>query len=275
MKTLDESNHFIVRHRDKDCLISFPKEDYLVLYVSVPVSLAGSKFEHPNILIKSAKINEYKHYRKDRKYWTAKAAIQMYFAFMKKDITLEQTKCNFSYVQIGIGGDKFLISCSGGTGPMFDKAEIGYENDSFEWYDKVSQGCYLAGDGYSQKRLKALAEHAISPEECRKLGIVGDCTKLMNEQYYMELVARSSIKLNKGMKVVLSSAYSMHNNHGPFEIVAKVKKHWLVQGGCMFHVYRKHIDWLETAKANNIQLPPPVYYNRLDDVDDLFYNSPE
>ena len=106
MITLDQSNHFVVPYKEERCIITFPKEDYLILHVSVPVSVAGSRFEHENILIKSSTVNEYKHDHRVRgKYWTAKAAIKMYFAFRKKDIILDQDKCGFSFVRIKIADE--------------------------------------------------------------------------------------------------------------------------------------------------------------------------
>jgi len=276
MRTLDQANHFVVKHKDENCIITFPKEDYLILHVSVPVAVSGSKFEHPNILIKSSTINEYKHHHRTRgKFWTAKAAVKMYFAFRKKDIILEQKECGFSYVRIRIGNEICIISCSGGTGPIGALFADGPVDTSFKWYDAVSQGGYLCGDGFSQKKLKTLAEHAMSPEECRKMGVTGDCQKLMNKRYYMELVASSVVKLKEGMRLVIAKGYSLSGK--PLVIERKVKQHWLInEGGWnVFRVYRKHIDWLKTAKANNIQLPSPVYYNRLDSVEDMFYNSPE
>lgn len=258
MITLDKSSQFVVPYKDQRCLITFPKEDYLILNVSVPVNYAGSRFEHENILIKSSHVAEYKHYRANgSKYWTAKAAIKMYFAFRKKDIILEQDQCGFSFVRIKIGEAKpNIISCSGCSG-----------HDGYAWYDTVSQGAYLCGDGWSQKRLKELAELAMTPEECNKLGITGDCQKLLYNQYYMELVASQEVKLKEGMKVVLEQSYSFCGEHGPFIVMDKIRKHWRAKGhGISFAVYRKQIDWLKTAKANEIQLTPPVYYNRLENV---------
>lgn len=261
MRTLNLSNTFIVSDRDGEpCRIEFPPEDYLILYVSPCLGFPASKLDHPNVILQQSFVNSYKHTHPKRgKWWTEKAAVRFYFAFDKKDITLLQNQCGFSFVDIEIGGEKFTLSCSGGT-----------SHDSFRWVDWVTQGGCIIGSNISKKRVQLLANHALCIPECKDRGIVFFPMIKEKDVYgFQRLAARQIVKIKKGMKIYL---YGFYKNEGI--VLCKSKRHWIVQidHNIKARIYRKDIDWYKTALENNIDLPEYIYHNALS-VDNLFYQE--
>lgn len=238
--------------------ITFPKEDYLIVVAGTEVGTAGVNFEHKNVLAKRNRVHEFKHYRAaGSKFWTSKAGVDFYFAIPKGKIELIAERC-YSYVKILIGGQKYTLSVSGGTGKE-------------GWVDWVNQFCSICA-GHNLKSLKVLAENALSVEECRAKGILFDLPKMRDDeiQRFKRLVTEKEIwgNLKAGQKVSLITGCSFFGEEivEVIERPSSSKRMYLccdIANGQKVRVRFTQIDWLKTAELNKIEVEIPEEYNRL------------
>ncbi|MHA2022795.1 MAG: hypothetical protein ACTSWQ_03950, partial [Candidatus Thorarchaeota archaeon] len=94
-------------------------------------------------------------------------------------------------------------------------------------------------------------------------GVTGVSHKMMSESEqkdYQSLCAYHDTrsKINQGSKVVLGESYSINNSKGPFDVIRRParKRHFICvdQYENRFKISYKHIDWIETAKKNDVSL---------------------
>jgi len=235
---------------DEKYTVVLPEEDYLIVVAGTFYDSAGSRFEHPNIAAKQNRLYEFKHYRRNgSKFWTSKTGLDFLFVIPKDKILLVNEK-GYSYVPIFINGKDFHINTSGGG--------------AAEWTDWVRQYAHVGCD-YTQKVLHKLAEVALSPNECKSKGITIDLRKLTENEIngFVESATKQiyQSKLDAGHKVILFEGYHINDSKGPFEIddrytSSKGRKlnKWLVD---CYRITPKHINWIQTAKANNMEIPEP------------------
>lgn len=260
---------------DDNYAVVVDKAPFIVLSVGFDAHNSKGQFSHPNLLARQYEIHEYKHYHPVRgKFWTAKAGVNLYFAVPKDKIELVEEK-GYSYPKVIIGGKEITLSTSGGGG-----------KDG--WNDFI--GCMASTlTNMPKNKLQAIADNAMSIGDAKRLGVCLEFDKTRsyeNEEQAAErresdrkalegMVAKRTVapQLKEGMKAVLSHGYRFGSYRGGtvFDIIQKQKrqKHVHVECGNAFaRLYYKHIDWLETAKVNKIELPAMVNENRVPKVNE-------
>ena len=228
----------------EDYTIEIAEGEYLAICVPVLYGSPASRFDHPNIASTHREILEFKHYaRNGRKWWTSKPGISYLFIVHKSKIILNEEKSGYSYVYVTIGGQEYCLSVSGGT-------------NGNGWTDFVYQG---SGTFVlkSAKNLKGIAE-AATLDSGMKIS-----QRIMSEteqKKYQEMCAYHDTKgkINIGSKIVLKSNFFVIGKQGKTLLVIqkpKGKRHYICDAyPSNVRVYKKHIDWIETAKKNNLEL---------------------
>ena len=254
--------------------IEVPAGDVLILRVGQNYGSAGSRFSHSNIAAKKEQVFGFKHYRKNGgKFWTYKAGIEFFFVIPKTKIdVLEEVA--YSYPKVEIGGEIIALSVSGGT--------------MNGWTDWITPICSTLV-GFSQKKMKAIADNALSPKECKEQGYVFDIHEKdsYSNEDFQALCAKKDVqafwKKNLiGTKIHLAHGYSYGGETGPFLIVGNYKqslrvlaeKHYrgYVEVGRDFPSYlccrvkRSQIDYVKTAEDNGIPLQERKVTNYVGDV---------
>ena len=228
-----------------DYRVELSEGDYLFVTASMAYGSSAAKFDSAKILHTQKRILNFKHYSRNRKWWTERPGIDIVFAIPKSKIYMLPEK-GYSYVPIEIGGVKFHLNVSGGTSKQ-------------GWTDYVSQGCSI-GVFAAKKNLKVLSNNAEIPSG---ISSMFDSWRAMDEnemKKYNKLCAfyDAKDKLKIGDKIVLDCYCSFQDSQGPFSISRKPpRKHSFIcvandSYASSFLVKYKNIDWLETAKVNDI-----------------------
>jgi hypothetical protein len=240
--------------------IQFPEEDYLILVAGGNIGTAAEKFDHPNVAVRAPKVFDLKHYQRNRgKWWTTQAGIDFLFVIPKSKIELIE-EVGYSYVKVRIGTEKYTISVSGGTFPEED------------WTDIVRQGSSI-GIKHTLKSLRNLSREAMSPEVCEAKGISLSIPRLDRKTEYMEHASKQEVldKIKEGDSLVLekTSYVGQSGNRGPFPIETRNsrRRYFICSSGFgKVKVSYSRVDWVETAKANNIEVTCPETINRIGEV---------
>jgi hypothetical protein len=231
-------------NNDSEYTVQLPPTDHLVIMAGVLFGETGAKFSHPNVAAKQTLLHEFKHYHPKRgKWWTAKAGVDFYFVVPKANIVLLDKK-GYSYVPVRIGAQEFSLSVSGGT--------------LNGWTDTVREYVHI-GCGCTQKLLKTIASNSLPPNQF-DLKLEQKLEDFYTPEYFQQRAIQQSLKLQSGQKIVLNSRYfvGQSKNRGPFVIESK-KGQRIIASGIRFS--RKHIDWIETAKANGVSIPQHEFVN--------------
>ena len=234
---------------DENYHVHLPEGDHIVIVCGTKVGTAGSRFEHPNIAAKQSVVHELKHYHPIRgKYWTHRAGIDFYFVVPKDKIYLIKEK-GHSYVPVMINEQKMTFSVSGGG--------------CQDWNDYVQSNVYTYCN-CNQKLLKTLAKVAVAPEECE--GLVQLRFREMDDNFrYIQKATQYAIstKLDVGHKLVMRSGLAVK---GMLTIEHKVRHNgrWIADG---WRIKLDHVDWEQTALANNWTPEEPVHDNRIKGYD--------
>jgi len=216
----------------------------LAIIVPVLYGSPASKFDHPNIAKTNREVLEFKHRAKNgRKWWTSQPGVSFLFVVPKSEIILNEEKSEYSYVYVTINGQEYCLSVSGGT-------------SGNGWEDYIHQGCNTFVNK-SVKKMKAIAE--VSTLDFN----IDFSHKMMDEwqrKNYQEMCAYHDTKgkIDIGSKIVLKSRFFVIGKQGKTLLVInkpKRKRHYICDVyPSNIKVYKKHIDWTETAKKNNIPL---------------------
>jgi hypothetical protein len=254
--TLDQCGTTVQIPSDKEnqgqYQVQLPQGDFLLLIVPTIYPSAASKFNHPNILAKRDTVMEFKHYRKaGSKFWTSQPGVEFILAIPKSRIALVMER-GYSNVPVIINGKRTFLNVSGGT--------------INGWTDSVHQGC-TTGVTTKKSVIQALAEAAMTREEAAAYGL----DKLLAEKlstegpghYFSELCAKKVVKLKPGMKTILAGSYSIDGEHGPFEVVEKYKRQYVVKSKHRpeTRVKERMIDWVKTGEVNGIASRLPICIN--------------
>ena len=258
---------------DKKYCVDVEPGPFLVIRVLFVLDNARAQFDHKNLLARFHEVLEFKHYHPKRgKYWTNKPGAVLFFAVPKDKIELVYEK-TYSYPLVRIGGKDIRLSTSGCS-----TSEGG-------WVDMIRVQVGTLVD-MPMSSLKAIADNAMSIGEAKAYGITLKPHKWSFEKTEEDAEARRkgenecikkmmaqkivSPKIDMGWRVVLSGDYKIHGSHGPFIVHcarSKKKRRFTVGSTqCYTTVYYKHIDWVQTAKLNSVELPSLVDVNRVPEV---------
>ena len=145
MQTMAESGSeytFTNEAGEVDYHVQLPEGDYLLVSAGLEYGSSAAKFDSDKILRTERRVHNFKHYANNRKWWTKKPGIDIWFAIPKDKIFMVHER-GYSYVPVEIGGVRFNLNVSGGT--------------SDGWTDYVNHGCSI-GIFRAKKNLKALAD---------------------------------------------------------------------------------------------------------------------
>lgn len=215
----------------------------LILCASEDYGKRAKAFRHPNLIATRWTVNEYKHYMVYGKKWTRRAGHEYFMAVpltaMEYDIP---EKPGYSYVNVNINGVPVTLGMSGGscgggwsdfTGPVVDICKLSHCN------------------------LKKIADVALDP---------GSIELELPESWYSEdeiLYCVAEVDMRKalapGMKIALEWGLSFNgDDRKPRKIrsVNRRRRSVIVEGSYGgVRVKYSQIDWLKTARENNIELP--------------------
>lgn len=255
---LSEINGSVCIDPDDNYYVEVSDAPFLMLSVPMVVGTLNADFDHPNMLAAIYESLEFKHYRRSgTKFWTSKPGVCFYFVVPNDRIELVMEKTH-SFPKIIIGGKTVTLSTSGGTIPAGG------------WTDYIGA---RAGTlvNMPKRTLKAIADNALTVAEVKKLGICLPEKEKTEEKHtdILTMVSKTIVgpQLDKDWKIQLGYSYSISGSKGPFTISHPRRKksrsviveHYPGHVKCSY----KHIDWLETAKLNDIELPALVDINRI------------
>lgn len=227
--------------------VTFNGAPYLMLVMGASYGTALSKLEHPRLLARVCRVHEYKHYRQNgSKFWTAKPGIDLYCIVRKEDVTVVP-EWGASYPKVMVNGVTLQLNVSGGTFP------------AGEWTDSVGAAPHTSV-GYPVKTVKAVLDVALTPNEALALGLATDLVALDpdGEREFLGMAAALVMrpKLGEGAQVVIGHGYSYNVGTGPFPVEGKFKRTWYARAGFgRLKVPDKVIDWLRTARLNDVPVP--------------------
>jgi hypothetical protein len=263
---MDIGTSYTFKHKDDGLYrILFPDGEALLVVAGATYGEPGSRFDHPNVLVKKYEVQEFKHYcRSGRKFWTARPGVEFWFLLHKQVIQLVP-EAGYSYVKILVAGKPFTLSVSGGTGSLGGDFPPG-----ITWTDWVSQGSSICV-GHSLRSLKHLASVALSPEVAAASGLRHTIREESNPEYFTRLAAEKDTLpvLKPGCKIVLGKSYQMGGSQGPFELKELNRKHrrLLCTDGYPFRVKYTQVDWIKTAQADGVALVEPITMSRIPKAD--------
>ena len=227
-----------------DYSINIAEGEYLAINVPILYGSPASRFDHPNIASTQRMVLEFKHYaRNGRKWWTSKPGVSYLFIVHKSKIILNEEKSGYSYVHVTINGQDYFLSVTGGT-------------SGNGWTDYVSQGSHTFVLK-SAKSLKGIAEAATLDSGMK---IPQRAMSEEEREDYQRMCAYYDTKgkINIGSKIILKSNLFVAGKQGEVLFVTdkpKGKRHYICGSyPSNVRVYKKHIDWVETAKKNNLEL---------------------
>ena len=240
-------------------VVDLPDTEDFIVVAGANYPDAATRYDHPNIAAKQDLVFETRAYWPDgRKKWFQHAGRDFFFVIPRHEIELIFEK-GYSYVPVRINGYKLCLNVSGGT--LSPKG----------WADRVRPQVHV-GIGFTIKKLALLAAVALPPASARgKIEL--ELAELEEHQprNFTDLVAAHDVRkmLATGGKIMLADGCSYDDKQGPFEVLSKPSrnKYYLCQSSLNtrfgFRAYYRHIDWTETAKANDIRLVEPTRENRL------------
>jgi len=224
--------------------IQIESGDYLLLEVGTLANTPASKFTHPNLSLTQKRIYEFKHYMRYGKKWTSKAGISHFFVVPRNQITVLPYK-GYSYIHVMINGVQITLSVSGST-----------QNG---WTDLLHTTVHTSV-GYSLSILKKIAQVSV------KMEIPPKPDTYFTEQRWNELASQ----INAGAIIKRMSAMLRQNPDNPpvvhfkngcsFDGETVVKYDGTSRQAILVRVYpyscckakRSQVNWLATAKANNL-----------------------
>lgn len=246
-----------------------PKEQYQlnieqgenqIVVMGFKANKPASKFTHPNISATVKRVHEFKHYRRNSKFWTAHAGIDHYLVIPRNKILILPEK-GYSYVKAEINGVKVSFNVSGGT--------------INGWTDMLGVKSHISVN-HKLSDLKKLAEVAIpqtltdikQPDEYevkRWNKLVADSNpnikeviaKLIEEDKkpYIRLVEGLTIKSGYGTGVRRRyKKEKIDETHWNLNENGALKKIIGIFDGMRYNVKLSQIDWAETAKANGLEV---------------------
>ena len=280
------NGEWIVDAADGGYKVEIDPGDHLILVAGATYGKPAAKFQHPNIVARKCEVHEFKHYRKaGSKFWTARPGVSFFLVIPKDRIEMISEK-GYSYVPVKINGQKLILNVSGG-------GSFNYGG----WTDWVRRIAHTSV-GFTKKTLKALADVALSPDECKAKEITLPLVGLddSHKQRFIRLAAEKDAKptIKAGSKIVVDThACSWDSEVSPVVTVdGRAKGHTFRRSksqadGTFFlkptntlrqlvsatdetgHKWRikfSQVDWLETAKANSIPLAAPDAVNHIGPV---------
>jgi len=233
--------------------------DHLVLTAGAEIGRPGFGFDDAEKVAAMRDSGwEVKHYHSNgRKSWTEHAGREFFFVIPRKRIRLVCEK-GYSYVPVQIGGKRLTLNVSGGTYPKG------------RWTDTVHRIADTS-IGMPVGMLRHLAAHAWSVAECRERGVTLTLRRL--EDYRLAGFERVAARfdglrsLKAGQVLHLSCNYSFEGKRGPFaiaELRPKNRSFVCESGGYrLLRVPYKHVDWVETLKANGMPVRQSESVNRI------------
>ena len=214
----------------------------LILRASEDYGKRAKIFEHPNLIATRWTLNEYKYDMVYGTKWTQRAGHEYLMAVpltaMEYDIP---EKPGYSYIEVNINGAPVMLSVSGGS-------------CGDGWSDYSGPVVYICR--LSHCNLKKIADIALDPAKFKvELPEPRDADSI---RYCLaEVEARKA--LAPGMKVVLGWGLSFENNDKGARAIRSVnrRRRSVIVDGAWSGVKVKYsqIDWLKTARENNIELP--------------------
>ncbi len=280
------NGEFIVDTDDGGYRVLIESGDHLILVAGATYGKPAAKFQHPNVVARKCEVHEFKHYRKaGSKFWTARPGVNFYLVVPKDQIEMIPEK-GYSYVPVKINGQKLVLNVSGGG--SFDHGG---------WTDWVHRVVHTSV-GFSKRTLKALADVAFSPDECKAMGLSFPLVGLddAEKQRFIRLAAEKDAKptIKAGSKIVVdTNACTWDSEVSPVvTVVARATGHTYRRGktqadGTFFltptdtlqqkvlatddrgHQWRikfSQVDWRKTAEANRIPLANPDAVNLIGPV---------
>ena len=244
-----------VREAHRRYFVEFAPDPYLCICFGSTVGHPASRWEHPKIAARCARILEFKRYLPGGgKYWTAKAGVNVFLVFRKQDLLLKPD-ATYSFPELVIAGERIQLSTSGGGSGVREG-----------WTDWIPR-CVSACANHPVRTLNRIAEAALSIDEAKATGITMDARTLPEDRFerYRELSGMADVRaqLTEGKPFMLASGYSYgyDRSKGPFVIRGRRKKHWTFwvdeDRRGVSEVQAKMINWVETARLNGIELPDP------------------
>lgn len=240
-----------------DYHVQLPPGDHLLV---VAGGQEATRFDHPNLVARVPRVWEFKHYHSRRgKWWSQKAGIDLHFVVSKTEIELLPEK-GYSYVPVRIGGRKFVFNVSGGSSPN-------------GWTDYIRPQVHTSV-GLPKSALNSLGSVALCPAQILELGLGFDISPLSEDQQqtYQELAVKRDVQQADIKQLVLGRFVSWRGQKGPFAVVSRSPRHrefTIEDEGWRCRVKYSQIDWLQTAIANEIDLPNAVAMNRVGGIEEL------
>lgn len=223
-------------------------QGHLFLCVPEDYGHRAKPFEHHKLALKRWCVNSYKHYMVHGKKWTERAGIEYVFAVPLDRIEYVGEKCNYSYVPVAVGGERFILDVSGGT---IDG-----------WTDWVHAISYTSVN-MPRRIISAIAAAAVDPSTI-ELPEFNEYEEYEIKRIRL-LVAEVEMRKALAPGLTLCLEWDCQFNDGGRErtirSVNRKRRSVIVEGawgGC--RVKYSQIDWLKTALENNIELPDiPVF----------------
>ncbi len=280
------NGEFVVDTADGGYRVLIDPGDHLILKAGAHYGSPSAKFQHPNIVARKCEVHEFKHYRKaGSKFWTARPGVGFYLAIPKDRIEMIPEK-GFSYVPVKINGQKLVLNVSGG-------GSFGHAG----WTDWVHRVVHTSV-GFSKRTLKALADVALSPDDCKAKGISFPLVGLNDseKQRFIRLAAEKDAKptIKAGRKIVVDTNACTWDSEVPpvVTVVARATGHTYRRGkpeadgtffliptdtlqqtvlatddrGQQWRIKFSLVDWRKTAEANGIPLANPDAVNQIGPV---------
>jgi hypothetical protein len=248
--------------------IIIPASECLLVHVSAPILTVGASFAHDNILAKRSEVFEFKHYKRSGyKFWTSQSGVSYYVAIPMDRIELgEEPEKGLSDVPVIINGQKVRLNSSGGS--------VGGWGIEKGWVDYVHNGASV-GVTKRKRYIQAMAAAGMSPSECTRKGFHLEIEDMRPDQrkYFQTLCARIVVRplLKAGMQFMLGCC-TFQGSKGPFVISEDIQRArrqriaFVGEYGYATYARFVQVDWLETAKLNNIELPAVEVWNKVGPV---------
>jgi hypothetical protein len=240
-----------------DYEIHFDPENYLILSMGAKYDQTGSKFIHRNVVASCSRAFNFKQYYRDgRKRWYSVCGVEFHIVVPKHRIELVAEK-GYSYVPIIIGGQKITLNVSGGS------------NGKGGWTDLVRRKVDTCV-GMTLKDMRAIADQAYTPEECRTQGITFDLHADEDTQFStMATSVQLRRLLQPGHQLVLASGWKCAGMTGPFPIASrpnKKREFTCTHDSMKLRIKYQAIDWVATATLNNLPVAEPIAWNKIGNV---------
>lgn len=234
---------------------------HLVVTVGHTYQHSGWRFSHPNVVATHLRIMSFRRYLPSgAKRWIEKAGIERTFVIPLERIELDLPTSGYSYVGVRINGVCVKLNVSGGT--------LG-----LGWQDLIGQTAAVLVN-YPQRVVRALADAAYSPEECRTHAITTDVApegasarssiqQLMADQLGIRgLVPGETVFLRSSVHVGGATRVSgtFLGRCGPGARRLRVR-----MGDDVVQVKPAHIDWVQTLSSNGRMPPVPTEFNHCPD----------